>query len=144
MKISERKQRLRARGVVPVSQEMEPRKKTVSASSPRARSAPVGKGTAPTKAPRPRWQPSPGYQLAFGVAYIIFAPILFFQNFVAMRTPHTKYHPGAFEFIMPIVFFLFGVWWVYRGLVARRRKNALTAASRSAASKTELVKGSSR
>jgi hypothetical protein len=44
---------------------------------------------------------------------------------------------------MPVIFFLFGVWWVYRGLSARRKK-AAGPATTAAASKTELAKGSPR
>ena len=105
MKISERKHRLRTRGIVPVSQETEPRKRGASAPArvrSSRKSAPARQGAAQTKAPRPRWQPSAGTQLAFGLAYMVFAPVLFFENFVAHACPHSKYHPGAFELIMPV------------------------------------------
>lgn len=142
MKISERKNRLRARGVVPVPQEAEPRKKGPAPA--RVRSArKSGPAAASSTQRRPRWQPSAGTQLIFGLAYMIFAPVLFFENFLALHAHNAKYHPGAFEILMPVVFFLFGVWWVYRGLSARRKKAATTATT-TTASKTELAKGSPR
>lgn len=125
MKISERKQRLRSRGVVPVSQEAgQWQKKEPSSGSARGARRTTTSTTPSGKAPRPRWQPSPGYQIAFGVAYVVFAPILFLQSWTLLNQPHSKVHPGAFEFIMPVVFFLFGLWWVYRGVQARRKARA--------------------
>lgn len=148
MKISERKTRLRTRGVVPVPQEAEPRRRGPSAPAvvrSAGKSASTQKGSTQAQArPKPRWQPSAGTQLAFGLAYMVFAPVLFFENFMALHAHNAKYQPGAFELIMPVVFFLFGVWWVYRGLSARRKKAAEAAAATAATPKTELAKGSSR
>jgi hypothetical protein len=146
MKISERKHRLRTRGIVPVPQEAEPRRRGPSAPAAvrsAGKSASTQKGSTQAR-PKARWQPSAGTQLAFGLAYVVFAPVLFFENFMALHAHNAKYHPGAFELIMPVVFFLFGVWWVYRGLSARRKKAAEAAATTTAAPKTELAKGSSR
>jgi hypothetical protein len=142
MKISERKQRLRARGVVPVSQV--PAQRTQKVRTP-AR-APDKKATARTgatdqKAPRRRWQPGPGYQMTFGLAYMIFSPFLFLNELALAHAPHAKYHPGTFEFLMPVVFFLFGAWWFVRGVRARRRQRA-AATTVAPASKTQLAKGS--
>ena len=141
MKISERKQRLRARGVVPVPQATPQRSQKVStpARAPGKRAA-ARTGATNQKAPRRRWQPGPGYQLTFGLAYMIFSPFLFLNELALAHAPHTKYHPGVFEFLMPVVFFLFGAWWVYRGLRARRRQRA-AAATVAPASKTQLAKG---
>lgn len=133
MKISERKQRLRARGWVPAPQEPAPTsaKKTAIATRAGDKALPARKGaTQPARpASRPRWQPSAGYQITFGIAYIVFSPILFWQA-LAQAQAHAhplKGHPvapdpGIFGFGMPVVFFLFGLWWVYRGLKARRQK----------------------
>ena len=120
MKISERKQRLRARGVVPVPQATPQRSQKVStpARAPGKRAA-ARTGATNQKAPRRRWQPGPGYQLTFGLAYMIFSPFLFLNELALAHTPHTKYHPGVFEFLMPVVFFLFGAWWFVRGVRAR-------------------------
>lgn len=119
MKISERKQRLRTRGVVPVSQEIAPRRVVESGPTrTRAKAGPAGKN-APA-APRSRWQPSPTYQIAFGAAYMIFSPILILNDLALANAPHSKVHPGFFEYFLPIVFFAFGAWWLYRGLQARR------------------------
>ena len=145
MRISERKQRLRSRGVVPVSQEAGQWQKKESSSGSSRGARRTATSTTPAKGTgRSRWQPSPGYQIAFGVAYIVFAPILFLQSWTLLNQPHSKVHPGAFEFIMPVVFFLFGLWWVYRGVSARRKKAAEAAATRAATPKTELAKDSSR
>ena len=146
MKISERKTRLRTRGIVPVAQEAEPRRRGPSAPAlvrSAGKSASTRQGNTQAR-PKPRWQPSSGTQLAFGLAYMVFAPVLFFENFMALRAHNAKYHPGAFELIMPVVFFLFGVWWVYRGVSARRKKAAEARAITAAAPKTELAKGPSR
>jgi cation transport ATPase len=142
MKISERKQHLRARGVVPVPQATPQRSQKVRT---RAR-APDKRATARTaatdqKAPRRRWQPGPGYQMTFGLAYMIFSPFLFLNELALAHAPHAKYHPGTFEFLMPIVFFLFGAWWFVRGVQARRRRRA-AATTLAPASKTQLAKGS--
>jgi hypothetical protein len=144
MKISERKQRLRARGVVPVPQATPQRSQKVSTPA-RAAGKRVAARTGATdqKAPRRRWQPGPGYQLTFGLAYMIFSPVLFLNELALLHAPHTKNHPapGTFELLAPVVFFLFGAWWVYRGLRARRRQRA-AAATVAPASKTQLATGS--
>ena len=142
MKISERKQRLRARGVVPVSQVTAQRsqKVRVPARAPDKR-ATARTGATDQKAPRRRWQPGPGYQMTFGLAYMIFSPFLFLNELALAHAPHAKYHPGAFEFLMPVVFFLFGAWWFVRGVQARRRRRA-PATTLAPASKTQLAKGS--
>src|SRR5438105_11403643 len=140
MRISERKQRLRARGVVPVPQATPQRSQKVStpARAPDKRAA-ARKEAPAQKAPRRRWQPGPGYQLTFGLAYMIFSPFLFLNELALAHAPHAKYHPGTFEFLMPVVFFLFGAWWVYRGLRARRQRAAATTVA--PASKRPLAKG---
>ena len=141
MRISERKQRLRARGVVPVPQATPQRSQKVSTPARASgKRAAARSGATDQKAPRRRWQPGPGYQLTFGLAYMIFSPFLFLNELALAHAPHTKYHPGVFEFLMPVVFFLFGAWWVYRGLRARRRQRA-AAATVAPASKTQLAKG---
>lgn len=140
MKISERKQRLRERGVVPISQESVPGQKTII-SAGRTRTKTTRQNAAPARATQPRRQLSARYQLIFGSAYVVFAPILFIQNIIALRTPKA-HHPGAFEIIMPVVFFVFGVVWVYLGLKARARERA--AASATASDAPRLAKGSPR
>ena len=139
MKISERKQRLRARGVVPVPQATPQGSRKVSAPT-RApeRRATARKGATDQKAPRPRWQPGPGYQLTFGLAYMIFSPFLFLNE---LALAHTKHPPTTLEYLAPVVFFLFGAWWFVRGFQARRRRRA-AAATVAPASTTELAKGS--
>ena len=144
MKISDRKQHLRARGVVPVAQAT-PRRSQKVRTPARAtdKRATARTGATDQKAPRRRWQPSPGYQLIFGLAYMIFSPFLFLNELALVRAPHPTNHPapGAFELLAPVVFFLFGAWWVYRGLQARRRQRA-AAATVAPASKTQLAKRS--
>jgi hypothetical protein len=142
MRISERKQHLRARGVVPVPQATPQRSQKVRtpARAPDKRAA-ARAGATDQKAPRRRWQPGPGYQLTFGLAYMIFSPFLFLNELALAHAPHTKYHPGTFEFLMPVVFFLFGVWWFVRGVQARRRRRAAVT-TLAPASKTQLAKGS--
>ena len=135
MKISERKQHLRARGVVPVSQATPQRSRKV-----RTPARAADKRATDQKAPRRRWQPGPGYKMTFGLAYMIFSPFLFLNALALAHAPHAKSHPGAFEFLMPVVFFLFGAWWVYRGLRARRRQRA-AATTVAPASKRPLAKG---
>jgi hypothetical protein len=137
MKISERKQHLRARGVVPVPQATATRRRRRARATDQREARIV-------EAPRRRWQPSPGFQLTFGLAYMIFSPFLFLNELALAHAPHAKYHPGAFEFLAPVVFFLFGAWWVYRGLQARRRRRATatTATTVAPASKTQLAKRS--
>jgi hypothetical protein len=142
MKISERKQHLRAKGIVPVPQATLQRSQKVRAPA-RApdKKATARAGATDQKAPRRRWQPGPGYQITFGLAYMIFSPFLFLNELALAHAPHTKYHPGTFEFLMPVVFFLFGVWWFVRGVQARRRQRAAATAV-TPASKTQLAKGS--
>ena len=142
MKISERKQHLRARGVVPVPQATLQRSQKVRtpARAPDKRAA-ARVGATDQKTPRRGWQPSPGFQLTFGLAYMIFSPFLFLNELALAHAPHAKYHPGAFEFLMPVVFFLFGAWWFVRGVRARRRQRA-AATTVAPASKTQLAKGS--
>ena len=139
MKISERKQHLRARGVVPVPQATPQRSRKVR--TPARAADKADKRATDQKAPRRRWQPGPGYQLTFGLAYMVFSPFLFLNELALAHAPHTKYHPGTFEFLMPVVFFLFGAWWFVRGVQARRRQRA-AAATLAPASKTQLAKGS--
>jgi|SRR5436305_1447239 len=136
MKISERKQHLRARGVVPVSQATPQRSRKV-----RTPARAADKRATDQKAPRRRWQPGPGYKMTFGLAYMIFSPFLFLNALALAHAPHAKSHPGAFEFLMPVVFFLFGAWWFVRGVQARRRQRA-AATTLAPASKTQLAKGS--
>lgn len=132
MKISERKQRLRARGTVPVSQETTQRKTVATASSrTRGNVSASSSGGKKAPAPRPRWQPSPTYQLIFGLAYMVFSPILILNTLALAHAPHSKYHPGTFEYLMPVVFFAFGLWWFYRGLRARRQRRLNGSASQS-------------
>jgi hypothetical protein len=139
MKISERKQHLRARGVVPVPQATLQRsqKGRTPARAPDKRAA-ARAGATDQKAPRRGWQPSPGFQLTFGLAYMIFSPFLFLNE---LALAHTKHPPGTFEYLAPVVFFLFGAWWVYRGLQARRRRRA-PATTPAPTSKTQLAKRS--
>src|SRR2546423_7353251 len=142
MKISERKQHLRARGVVPVSQATPQRSRKVRTPARGAdKWATARTGATDQKAPRRRWQPGPGYKMTFGLAYMIFSPFLFLNELALAHAPHAKYHPGAFEFLMPVVFFLFGAWWFVRGVQARRRQRA-AATTLAPASKTQLAKGS--
>jgi hypothetical protein len=75
--------------------------------------------------------------MTFGLAYMIFSPFLFLNE---LALAHTKHPPGTFEFLLPVVFFLFGVWWFVRGVQARRRRAAATTVA--PASKTQLAKGS--
>jgi len=79
--------------------------------------------------------------MTFGLAYMIFSPFLFLNALALAHAPHAKSHPGAFEFLMPVVFFLFGAWWFVRGVQARRRQRA-AATTLAPASKTQLPKGS--
>lgn len=144
MKISERKQHLRARGVVPVSQETTAHTNKVVSTPARGAARTTASGKAPAKPPRSRWQPSPGYQLAFGIAYVVFAPFLIYQNLVVLPRLHPKSPPGAFDVLLPVIFLLFGLWWIYRGLQARRRKNAAADDVAATTTKTRLVKGSPR
>jgi len=123
MKISERKHRLRRRGVVPVAMEAAPRQ-VGSSTSVRARNG----GAAVQKAAKPRWQPGPRYQITFGLMYLVFAPILFLNTLSLAHAPKSKYHPGLLELGLPVVFFLFGVWWLYRGVTATRRARVNAAA----------------
>ncbi len=145
MKISERKQHLRMRGVVPLSQETVRRSK--AASAPSQKRTGTAKGVAPAKGgsaatPRARWQPSAGYQMAFGVAYMVFSPILIAQAVIGLRSPNPKNHPDMFALILPVIFFLFGAWWFYRGLQARRRQR-VTAGETPATGKAALDRGAS-
>jgi hypothetical protein len=139
MKISERKQHLRARGVVPVPQTTSQRSRKV-----RTPARAPDKRATDQKAPRRRWQPGPGFQLVLGLYMVVVSPFLFLNEWTLAHAPHTKYHPGAFDLLAPVVFFLFGAWWVYRGLQARRRRRAAatTAATVAPTSKTELAKRS--
>ncbi|HZS87959.1 MAG TPA: hypothetical protein VFE42_10775 [Chloroflexota bacterium] len=127
MKISERKQRLRTRGTVPVSAEQSPNGKTV-VKSVRKGSKAGPKSTTTTTQQRPARRPmSARFYIIFGIAYVIFSPVIFVQNLVALNSPHSKYHPGTLELLMPVLFFVFGVVWVYLGLRQRRRERAAAA-----------------
>jgi len=79
--------------------------------------------------------------MTFGLAYMIFSPFLFLNELALAHAPHAKSHPGALEFLAPVVFFLFGAWWFVRGVQARRRQRA-AATTLAPASKTQLAKGS--
>jgi len=140
VRISERKQRLRKRGVVPVAQQDVARpartestvRKSVtytagSKSRAGAGSRAAVKGGA-KGAPRPRRQVSSGYQLVMGALYMTFAPLLLAFYLFQMRNPKSKTHVGAVEIGMTVLFFLFGVWQFSQGLRARRRKVLLKAA----------------
>ncbi len=81
-------------------------------------------GATVQKAAKPRWQPGPRYQITFGLMYLVFAPILFLNTLSLAHAPKSKYHPGLLELGLPVVFFLFGVWWLYRGVMATRRARA--------------------
>jgi hypothetical protein len=133
MKISERKQHLRARGVVPVPQTTSQRSRKV-----RTPARAPDKRATDQKAPRRRWQPGPGYKMTFGLAYMIFSPFLFLNE---LALAHTKHPPTTFEYLAPVVFFLFGAWWFVRGVQARRRQRA-AATTLAPASKTQVAKGS--
>ncbi len=133
MKISERKQRLRARGTVPVADavyQQAPRRASVAREDrPAARSAPRQGARTPATPPRPRWQPGPRYQIIFGLVYCIMAPFLLLQTLALANAPHVKSRPGTLEFLLPVGFFLFGVWWLYRGLQAQRALRTKTGAA---------------
>src|SRR5205085_262098 len=104
MKISERKQRLRARGVVPVAQATPQRSRKVRTPARATDKRETARtGATDQKAPRRRWQPSPGYQLIFGLAYMIFSPFLFLNELALVRAPHPTNHPapGAFGYGHP-------------------------------------------
>jgi hypothetical protein len=126
MKISERKQRLRTRGTVPVSAEHSPNGKTVVKSIRKGTKA-APKSTTATQQRPARRPMSARFYIIFGIAYIVFSPVIFVQNLVAMNAPHSKYHPGTLELLMPVLFFVFGVVWVYLGLRQRRRERAAAA-----------------
>lgn len=149
MRISERKERLRRRGVVPVAQQQEarearPAKVAPSArkgatytagTRPAARAAGKGgtKGAAVSASARPRRQMSAGYQLTIGALYITFAPLLLAFYVAQLRNPKVKSHPGPLEIGMTILFLLFGVWQVSQGLRTRRRQEAEKAQASAAA-----------
>ncbi len=145
MKISERKRRLRQRGVVPVTQQEARIVKTApatrkgatftagsagSAGSVRSRQTArtTAKGGADRVQARPRRQLGSGYQLTIGALYTVFAPLLLAFYIAQLRNPKLKTHPGALEILMTVLFFLFGVWNLYRGLQARRRRTMSGAA----------------
>jgi hypothetical protein len=67
------------------------------------------------------------FYIIFGIAYVVFSPVIFVQNWAAAHNPHSKYHPGTLEQIMPVLFFVFGAVWVYLGLRQRRRERATAA-----------------
>ena len=127
MKISERKRRLRTRGIVPVSQAPgTPRRSASSRTSSRRGAAATSsnsKGTTTKPAQRSRWQFSPTQQIIFGAVYIIFSPIMFLQYLSLANDPKVKAHPGAIEFALPVIFFLFGLWFIYRGIQGRRQRS---------------------
>lgn len=139
MKISERKRRLRQRGVVPVTQQEARIVKTApatrkgatfTAGSVRSRQTArtTAKGGADRVQARPRRQLGSGYQLTIGALYTVFAPLLLAFYIAQLRNPKLKTHPGALEILMTVLFFLFGVWNLYRGLQARRRRTMSGAA----------------
>jgi len=149
VRISERKQRLRKRGVVPVAQqdvarparmESTTRKSVTYTAGSTARtgagSRAAVKGGA--KGPRPQRQVSSGYQLVMGALYMTFAPLLLAFYLFQMRNPKSKTHPGTIEIGMTVLFFLFGVWQFSQGLRARRRKAALKAAESGTSTVTPL------
>ncbi len=113
MKISERKHRLRRRGIVPMTDVNQIVPATTGTVSARR-----GGGTPP----RPRWQPSPRYQIIFGLVYVVISPFLLIQSLAVAHS--AKIHAGSGETLLqfagPVVFFLFGVWWLWRGLRATR------------------------
>lgn len=123
MKISERKRRLRTRGIVPVSQAPgTPRRSTSSrTSSHRGATGTSSKDASTKPAQRSRWQFSPTQQIIFGAVYIIFSPIMFLQYLSLANNPKVKAQPGAIEFALPVIFFLFGLWFIYRGIQGRRK-----------------------
>lgn len=125
MKISERKRRLRTRGIVPVSQAPgTPRRSTSSRNSNhRGATGTSNKDTTTRPAQRSRWQFSPTQQIIFGAVYIIFSPIMFLQYLSLANDPKVKAHPGAIEFALPVIFFLFGLWFIYRGIQGRRQRS---------------------
>jgi hypothetical protein len=57
--------------------------------------------------------------MMFGLAFMIISPFLFLNELALAHPPHSKCHPGTFEFLMPVVFFLVGAWWFVRGVRAR-------------------------
>ncbi len=138
VKISERKKHLRQRGVVPVAQPQEVRVVTPAPTVSGRKSATYtagarrgarGSGAAvkggASKAPvRPRRQMGSGYQLTIGALYTVFAPLLLAFYIVQLRDPKVKTHPGGLEILLTVLFFLFGVWNLYRGIQARRRRSA--------------------
>lgn len=142
MKISERKRRLRQRGVVPVTQQEARIVKTAPATrkgatftaglagSVRSRQTArtTAKGGADRVQARPRRQLGSGYQLTIGALYTVFAPLLLAFYIAQLRNPKLKTHPGTLEILMTVLFFLFGVWNLYRGLQARRRRTMSGAA----------------
>jgi len=142
VKISERKRRLRQRGVVPVTQQEARIVKTApatrkgatftagSAGSVRSRQTArtTAKGGADRVQARPRRQLGSGYQLTIGALYTVFAPLLLAFYIAQLRNPKLKTHPGALEILMTVLFFLFGVWNLYRGLQARRHRTMSGAA----------------
>ncbi len=138
MKISERKQRVRARGIVPVSHTpVQQTRSSWSAGRQRVESAATGsRGTTKGRGNRPRRQMSPSMQISLGVAYIVFAPLMFVQYWSLLHTPKAKYHPGTFDVVaqlaLPILFFLFGLWSIYRGTKARRAAQGSNAAAATA------------
>jgi hypothetical protein len=137
VRISERKQRLRKRGVIPVAQQdvvrptrtdLTARKSVTYTAGSKSRVGPGSRGAVKggaKGAPRPRRQVSSGYQLVMGALYMTFAPLLLAFYLFQMRNPKSKTHPGAIEIGMTVLFFLFGVWQFSQGLRARRRKAAL-------------------
>jgi len=146
VKISERKQHLRRRGVVPVAQPEARAAKTVPSARKSAtytagaagsgrghggagNSRAAAKGDAKGAPARPRRQVTARYQLTIGALYMTFAPLLLAFYVAQILNPKVKTHPGALELLMTVLFFLFGVWNVYRGLQARRKQAAEKAAA---------------
>lgn len=127
MKISERKKRLRRRGIVPVAQQdvqsVKATPTTRQATTKAGRGAPAAKGgkAAPRRQRRPL---GPNYQLAIGVLYVLFSPFLFIYYTTLMSNPKSKVHPGALELVLTVAFFAFGVWNLYLGIKGKRRQQA--------------------
>lgn len=113
MKISERKHRLRKRGIIPVADNNQVASATTGTVSTRRGGA---------TSPRPRWQPSPRYQIIFGLVYVVISPFLFVQSLAVLHSAKAPAGSGGtlLQLAAPVVFFLFGLWWLSRGLRATR------------------------
>ena len=147
VKISERKKHLRRRGVVPVAQQEEDRvvkastsvsarkSATYTAGSRQGARAAVKGGATRTPARAPR-KMGARYQLTIGALYVTFAPLLLIFYIAQLRNPKVKTHPDVLQILLTVLFFLFGVWNVYRGLQARRRDAAAASGDAPPASST--------